>query len=196
MFDAANTGRGIDTSGQYAATIANSTTPGDRWCIAVIDEVSTSNATIATQYAVFRELWPNRKLFLLIPSEGALTGPTPATSPNGEAWSTGPYGALFVPQQAIAERATGLFTGPTQVNRDGGVVGNRSNWFTLCGLGVLPAGAKVGLFVDNSGSMTTSTVQASYDKFLADVAAAGLSIITVTNGNEEWTEPFRYMSGV
>jgi hypothetical protein len=44
--------------------------------------------------------------------------------------------------------------------------------------------------------MYTATVQASYDKFLADVAAAGLSIITVTNMDEDWITPFISMPGI
>lgn len=183
-------GRGSDLTGQYATNVSGSQTAGDRWCIAVIDEVSPSSGTITSQYAAFRAAWPQRKLFLLVPN--TLGSPIPQNP--GELYIVS-GGGIYIPQQAMDERATGLFTGPTQVARDGGNVSLLSDWFTLCGLGVLAPGAKIGLFVDNSGSMTTSTVQASYNKFIADVAAAGLSIITVTNGNEEWTEPFRTMSG-
>jgi len=196
MFGAANTGRSIDTSGQYATVSSSSLTPGDRWCIAIIDESNDAGSatTVASRYTTFRATWPNRKLFLLIPSTSTLTS-VPVVLPPGTEY-TGSSGTIFVPQQAISDIASGLFQGPTKVNRDGGVVGNLSDWFALTGMSVLSAGAKVGLFVDNSGSMFTSTVQASYNKFLADVAAAGLSIITVADPNEDWISPFTAMSGV
>jgi hypothetical protein len=188
-------GRGSDPSGQYAVQVSGSQTAGDRWCVAVIDESDNAGTatTIAARYATFRATWPNRKLFLLIPSSTTLTS-VPVVTPPGVEY-TGSSGYVFVPQQAITDSASSLFQGPTKVNRDGGVVGNLSDWFALTGMGVLSAGAKVGLFVDNSGSMFTSTVQASYNKFIADVAAAGLSIITVTDPNEDWISPFTSMSG-
>jgi len=188
--------RGADVSSQSATNVVlGSQSAGDRWCIAVIDEAvdAASRTTVASTYATFRATWPNRKLFLLIPSDSALTS-FPSISPLG-ADNYGSEGYVFVPQQATNDIASGLFQAATKVNRDAGVTGNRSDWFTLTGMGVLAPGAKVGLFVDNSGSMTTATVQASYNKFIADVAAAGLTIITVTNSSEDWISPFTAMSG-
>jgi len=188
--------RGADVSSQAATNvIRGSQTAGDRWCIAVIDEADAySDVGYASKYAEFRAAWPNRKLFLLMPSSETLIS-IPIASPQGINYSWN-NGYLFVPQQAINDSSAGLFSGPTKVNRDAGVSGNLSDWFTLCGLGVLSAGAKVGLFVDNSGSMSTATVQASYNKFVADVAAAGLSIITIAASGEDWIGPFTEMSGV
>lgn len=48
----------------------------------------------------------------------------------------------------------------------------------------------VGVFVDESGSMTRSTVAASLAKFEADLADAGLTISPVFNGRENWITPF------
>lgn len=78
------------------------------------------------------------------------------------------------------------------VTRDEGNVTIASDWFTICGLDIYGPGTVpfVGLFVDNSGSMYTSTVQASYDKFVADIATAGLAISVVEDPNENWIEPF------
>ena len=66
----------------------------------------------------------------------------------------------------------------------------------MIGASVLPSGAKIGLCIDNSGSMTVATVQASGDLFEQKAAAAG---VTITNssgntsnyncsgmGSEEW----------
>jgi len=46
----------------------------------------------------------------------------------------------------------------------------------LIGASVLPSGAKIGLCIDNSGSMTVATVQASLDLFEQKAAAAGVTI--------------------
>jgi hypothetical protein len=46
------------------------------------------------------------------------------------------------------------------------------------------------LFVDTSGSMDKRTVKNSYNKFLDDAAAAGLTICAVDNIDENWIRPF------
>jgi hypothetical protein len=78
------------------------------------------------------------------------------------------------------------------VNRDNGNVTLASDWNTLCNLNSLtPQNTQfVGLFVDDSGSMTVSTVQASLSKFEADMADAGIEIRRVVNEQEEWVKPF------
>jgi hypothetical protein len=182
--------RGI-TSVEASPVSYASNSPWNRWCIAVLDESSLDAITISNTYATFRATWPYRKLFLLVPAP-SLT----KIQNSPEEWQNPGNGTVIIPPAAVTDRASGLFTGPTRVNRDAGVVGSLSDWFTLTGMSALSAGAKVGLFVDNSGSMYTATVQASYDKFLADVAAAGLSIITVTNMDEDWITPFISMPGV
>ena len=61
-----------------------------------------------------------------------------------------------------------------------------------CGLDNLtPANVPfVGLFVDNSGSLTVPQVQASLTLFSQSAANAGLTIKNVTNPNENWILPF------
>ena len=88
------------------------------------------------------------------------------------------------------ETASGLTFGPVQVNRDGGNTANASDWYTICGIDNLPDGSKIALFIDVSGSMTQSTIQASYDLLLTKLNAKGITIISVTNSNEDWITPF------
>ena len=86
--------------------------------------------------------------------------------------------------------ANGLTFGPVQVNRDDSNPGYESDWFAICDLDTLPEGSSIALFIDTSGSMTMSTVQASYDKFVAKLNEKNITITTVTNSNEDWITPF------
>ena len=65
-----------------------------------------------------------------------------------------------------------------------------SDWYTLCGLDSLPDGSKVAIFIDGSGSMSMATIQASYDLLVSKLNARGITIITVTNNDEDWITPF------
>ena len=86
--------------------------------------------------------------------------------------------------------ANGLTFGPVQVNRDDSNPGNESDWFAICDIDTLPEGSSIALFIDTSGSMNMTTVQASYDKFVAKLNAKNITITTVTNSNEDWITPF------
>jgi hypothetical protein len=90
----------------------------------------------------------------------------------------------------IGQNANGLTFGPVQVNRDNGNTALASDWYTICGIDNLPEGSKIALFIDNSGSMTTATIQASYNLLVSKLAAKNITIITVENGNEDWITPF------
>ena len=90
----------------------------------------------------------------------------------------------------IGQNANGLTFGPVQVNRDAGVVANASDWYAICGIDNLPEGSKIAMFIDNSGSMTTATIQASYNLLVSKLSAKNITIITVENGNEDWITPF------
>jgi hypothetical protein len=90
----------------------------------------------------------------------------------------------------IGQNANGLTFGPVQVNRDGGNTALASDWYTICGIDNLPEGSKIALFIDNSGSMTTATIQASYNLLVSKLAAKNITIIAVENGNEDWITPF------
>ena len=87
-------------------------------------------------------------------------------------------------------KANGLTFGPVIVNRDDGVVANATDWYKICNIDDLPEGSSIAMFIDDSGSMSEATVQASYNKFIAKLAEKNISIITVTDSNEDWITPF------
>lgn len=90
----------------------------------------------------------------------------------------------------VGSREDGKTFGPMDVNRDNGVVENASDWYDLCDIDSIPDGSKISLFIDNSGSMTTSTVRASYEKFLSRLSARNITIVVVENGFEDWITSF------
>ena len=92
--------------------------------------------------------------------------------------------------RSVGENANGLTFGPVQVNRDNGNAANTSDWYTICDLDNVPDGSSIALFIDGSGSMRQSNVQASYDLLVSKLNARGITITTVTNGNEDWITPF------
>ena len=92
--------------------------------------------------------------------------------------------------RAPGSNANGLTFGPVQVNRDDSNPGYESDWFAICDIDTLPEGSSIALFIDTSGSMTMSTIQASYNKFVAKLNEKNITITTVTNSNEDWITPF------
>ena len=90
----------------------------------------------------------------------------------------------------IGSRADELTFGPMQVNRDEGVALSASDWYTLCDLERIPDGSKVAIFIDESGSMTMSTIAASYQQLSDKLTEREITFITVTNSNEDWITPF------
>jgi hypothetical protein len=133
-------------------------------CIAVIDENSNFNQiSVDAKWEELREQFPDRRFCLL--------QPTPARD------------VLLIP--------TGFFESNLntyqEVNRDAANTANPSDWFQICGLSTeLEMGiTRVGLYIDNSGSMYTSTVQASYDLFLQKTNAAGFFIVEGTENADE-----------
>ena len=90
----------------------------------------------------------------------------------------------------IGANANGKTFGPVHVNRDGGGTNATSDWYTICGIDNIPDGSKVALFIDTSGSMTMSTIQASYDLLVSKLNERAITIISVTNSSEDWITPF------
>lgn len=90
----------------------------------------------------------------------------------------------------VGQNANSLTFGPVQVNRDNGNTDLASDWYTICGLENIPEGSSIAVFIDNSGSMTQTTVQASYNLLVSKLNARGITITTVTNSNEDWITPF------
>jgi len=77
------------------------------------------------------------------------------------------------------QTATGKTFGPVQVGSD-------SDWYSICDIDSLPNGSKIALFVDGG----TSSVQASYDAFIAKLNERNITVISVTNNQEDWIQPF------
>ena len=141
-------------------------------CIAVINETSISATIIQDQWITFQNAYPNRTFWLLQPEGYPVTD-------------------LKVPLEYTNDPKA---NGPVTVNEDNGVVAQRSDWFAICDLTSLPTGSTVALAVDQSGSLRTSNVQASYDYFKLRVADAGLVLYELpTTGlwtDEGWPTPF------
>lgn len=130
-------------------------------CIAVIDETTPGLSVQTADWFAFRAAWPTRPFYVLVPG-----------SPGDVILPTGFDGSRFA------------------VNRDNGDSASASDWFELCGLGSLASGQPVFLFIDNSGSMTTFTVQASANLFTSKCTARGLLVYSVTNSDERYIQPF------
>lgn len=132
-------------------------------CIGVIDETSPSYSTYNSDWAAFRTAWPNRPFWLMSVARG------------------GSWGYNKIPQNMSS------YPNPLtehRVPRWGG------DWFTLAGLSQYPQGSTVALFVDDSGSMTVSTVSQALTMFEQKCSAAGINIIRVYNPAERYVEPF------
>lgn len=143
-------------------------------CIAVIDEDTNSTQTQVNQrWAEFRSDWPKRKFHLLVPYIGV---------------GGGDYGPPAKTPEGIGSDP--LFNGPVLVNRDHGNPALVSDWYNICGLDRVPNHAHIALFIDTSGSLTMEVIQASYDLFMSKLAARGIQIVTVYDGNEDYITPF------
>jgi len=154
------------------ADCGNSSTNANRWVVAVIDEDDDQQAsTMSTQWTNFRNQFPDRCFHLLEPYVATYT--INASNPNGI------NSHINIPLAFSNEFSAGT-TFHARVNRDGETTDGASDWWDLIGASVLPSGAKIGLCIDNSGSMTVTTVQASLDLFEQKAAAAG---VTITPGN-------------
>ena len=150
------------------ADCGDSTTSANRWVVSVIDEDSSfSNAN--GEWNNFRGSYPDRCFHLLGPgtvvSSTALK--TGQLTYNGVSW---------------ADEVTAGTAFRYLVNRDSGSTASRSDWWDLIGADVLPSGAKIALCVDNSGSMTVATVQASVNYFVEQATAAGVTIFAPSGG--------------
>jgi hypothetical protein len=154
----------------FASATALLPTSVNRLCISVIDEVSPTATTIQNSWNSFRSQFPQRQLYLL--------------QPQGTIYT---FANLKLPTNFnIANNGFG----PFKVNRDEGTVSNASDWYTICNLEALPDGSKFALFVDNSGSMTNSTVRASLNLLNQKIAARNITYIVRTTTSENWIEPF------
>ena len=133
---------------------------------------------MTNKWTSFRSSYPDRCFHLLEPYV-QMPNYTPPT------WSTpnGVNSRIQIPTAFINELSAGT-TFHARVSRDSNsYVSGTSDWWDLIGASVLPSGAKIGLCIDNSGSMTVTTVQASLDLFEQKAAAAGVTITPGSGAN-------------
>lgn len=163
------------------AKVAKSATPEELAalinCISVIDE--TNNSTYSTNASLLNQIW-NGSPAVVGGNVNSRRGFRTAF-PFRTFWILDPE-----PSSQSTSRNINLPTayngdpntnGPIRVNRDEGNAANRSEWFDICGLNNVPAGTYVSLWIDISGSMRLSTVQASYDRFISRCNAVGLIVV-------------------
>ena len=137
-------------------------------CISVIDE--NDNGNVDNQWIGFTSAHPARQFNLMkvAGSESAGLG-TPSSSLNGVT----EYFRMY------------------NVNRDSGMTSMRSDWFELAGFESLAnSGAIISLWIDTSGSMDMSSVQASYSLFIERCNSAGISVETTTGFGENYIGAF------
>ena len=171
------------------ATCGDSTTNANRWVVAVIDEDQNGRFSIGSNWTSdglpgFRDSYPNRCFHVLEPFRAYNMN---FSTPNGIDSN------LSIPPAFISELSAGT-TFHARVSRmdQYNTISGTSDWWDLIGASVLPSGAKIGLCIDNSGSMYSSTVQDSLDLFEQKAAAAG---VTITPGNNADSTTY-YCSGM
>ena len=109
---------------------------------------------------------------------------------NGAILATSPEVTINDTSLSVGANANNLTFGPVRVNRDDGNILDVSDWYEICSLDQLPEGGKVAIFIDTSGSMNMRTVSQSYDKLVQKLNERNITIITVTNSDEDWIAPF------
>ena len=110
------------------------------------------------------------EVFQIEVRSGSTTGTLLATSENVTIYDT---------SVNTGQSANGKTFGPVQVSSD-------SDWYSICDIDSLPNGSKIALFIDGG----TGSVQASYDAFIAKLNERNITVISVTNNQEDWIQPF------
>ena len=146
-------------------------------CISAIDESSLGASTIENDWTAFRADYPDRH-FCLLGVEADCCG-----------------NVLHDPPAFLAELAdpAGKVIRHHDVPRDNGSQASATDWYAMCELDSLKAqgATKVAYFVDDSGSMSVASVQASIDLLHQRLAAEGIELVMGTsNTNENWVSPF------
>ena len=177
------------TSGESQLAIARRSV-----CIAVIDESSLSVS--AANWDTFRTLYPIRPYFLV--EVAGLAGDMNIPANMQSAIINDPLTRAFLqsPAEIAGYNSTADATiFPNGMERDNGNVALRSDLFAVCGLSTLQPGSNVFLYVDSSGSMVVANVRATLDLLQANCDAAGITITSVFNGNENYVLPFINFTG-
>tara|TARA_B100000902_G_scaffold222131_1_gene211054 strand:- start:192 stop:2309 length:2118 start_codon:yes stop_codon:yes gene_type:complete len=135
-------------------------------CVSVIDE-NNSNS-VDNQWIGFTSAHPARQFNLMRVSPHSGLG-TPSSNLPGVA----EYFRMY------------------DVNRDNGMTTSRSDWYELAGFdSIANSGALISLWIDTSGSMDMSSVQASYNLFIERCNSAGISVETTTGFGENYIGAF------
>ena len=196
----------VNEDGSITFTITGTNIPTEPYYYAVIREISGlvnrddfSNLSESSGYFYTRFYIPNgtSQTFTIDLKDDFLTEGVEtfvvdvrARSVTGTLVGTSPVITINDTSRSPGSAANGLTFGPVIVNRDNGNAANATDWYKICNIDDLPEGSSIALFIDNSGSMRTSTVQASYDAFIAKLNEKNITVTTVTNSNEDWITPF------
>lgn len=188
-------------------------------CISIIDEsdplTQVGTAALSNDWATFRTLYPLRPFYLFQVAGGGTPPPTPASGRLGIPQNlqtsiiNEPLTRAFIRRQSgmypLAGEAAYRFTAydttpdadelPDGVTRDNGNTALATDLFAIADLNLLQPGTNVFLFVDSSGSMSVANVRATLDLLRTRCQAAGISITSVFNGNENYILPFINFSG-
>jgi len=163
---------------QKLADCGDSTTNANRWVVAVIDEDDSSGGftQMTSRWTNFRNQYPDRCFHLLEPHRNYGIN---RTTPNGV------DSQIYIPTAFLNELSAGttFHARVSRVQSEAGTISGTSDWWDLIGASVLPSGAKIGLCIDNSGSMTVASVQDSLDLFEQKAAAAGVTITPGVSAN-------------
>ena len=160
------TGATVSLVGISTVGFSTETTIFNPPCMSVIDENDGYN--VDSQWIGFTSAHPARQFNLMkVPSGYAGLG-TPSSNLPGVA----EYFRMY------------------DVARDDGIISSRSDWFELAGFQNLPSGSLVSLWIDTSGSMTMSSVSASYNLFIEKCNSAGITVETTTGYGENYIGAF------
>ena len=196
----------VNEDGSITFTITGTNIPTEPYYYAVIREISGlvnrddfSNLSESSGYFYTRFHIPNgtSQTFTIDLKDDFLTEgvetfvvDVKAAGVTGTLVGTSPVITINDTSRNPGAAANGLTFGPVIVNRDNGNAANATDWYKICNIDDLPEGSSIALFIDNSGSMRTSTVQASYDAFIAKLNEKNITVTTVTSSNEDWITPF------
>ena len=137
--------------------------------IAVIDEQSEGNLEINEEYwQNFRLNYPGAYFYLLQPISSEVTKEL-----------------LFIPPSFESDPKAFYFV----VNRDNGNINSAIDWYNMCGFNTKKP-YKVFLHIDNSGSMSIRTVQASHNLFINKCNSNGVILINDFINKEIWMRTF------
>ena len=171
-----------EPSTTHSPTVGESTLNRLITCVSIIDESDTPwnpESFFQNKWETFRELYPDRPFCLLQPNTG---------SSGGNMYGN-PGDAISVPDDFYEDDNT-IFRAVKRDEGDSDVV---SDWFEICDLaGLREEGvSRVAFFIDESGSMDRSVVQASFDLFAEKMENAGIETVgAIYNSDEDWIEPF------